>query len=139
MRRQTEHRWWACAALFAALALCASPGAAQVYRSVNEQGEVVFSDRPSTGAEEVETRISAPADGASDEAEAEIARLKRAASALERDREARAAERRRRAETRSRQSAAARPAAEPKLRRYGRFLVPEGVEPPPEALAPTGG
>ena len=137
MRRQSDNRWRA--ALFAALALSATPGTAQVYRSVNEHGEIVFSDRPSTGAEAIETRISAPADAGSDEAQAEIARLKRAADALERDREARAAERRQKAENRTRRAAAAKPPAEPKLRRYGRFLVPEGVEPPREVVAPAGG
>ena len=138
MRRQSEHRWRACAGLFAALALCVTSSAAQVYRSVNEHGETVFSDRPSSGAEEIETRVTAPADKGSAEAQAEIARLRRAADALERDREARADDRRRKAQTRSRRASTKSP-AEPKLRRYGRFLVPEGVEPPPEAVPPAGG
>ena len=128
------------AALAAALALGAAPAVAQVYKTVDENGDVVFSDRPSTGAEEVETRAPAPGAGASADSREEIVRLQRAADALERDRKARAAERKEEAEAAARRAAASKPPPEPKLRRYGRFLVPEGVEPPFEAVPqPSGG
>ena len=77
-----------------ASAVLISPAASaqNIYKSVDEKGEVEFSDRPTEGAQRVETvKQAPPSDTEAADTRTEIERVKRAGEEMERDRKARAA------------------------------------------------